>query len=313
MSTETDFLFCQLTASGLISFSGDDAVAFLHAQLTSDVAALGSSRTQYSGYCSPKGRLLATALLWPRSSGLVMMLPVSLRESIQARLAKYVLRARVKVADASAELALFGLTGKRAPTAVASFCQGRIPALHEIVTAGEHEVTSLPIDRYLLLARAQDAPRVRDTLLEIGSECPESTWWALDIEAGIPVITPDTQEAYVPQMVNLDLVGGVSYTKGCYPGQEIVARTHYLGKLKQRMYRVRVSAESVVPGDPLYSHAFGPDQASGAILHANGSEGDSREALAVLQKSAVAPGSLHFRSPDGPEVEVLSLPYPLPD
>jgi hypothetical protein len=303
--------FCALTSSSLIAFSGPDAVSFLHAQLTSDVASLGASRTQYSGYCSPKGRLLATCLLWPREDGMIMVLPSELREAIQTRLAKYVLRARVKVADATADYALFGLAGERAAVVAASLCGGRSAALHDVVAREKFGCTQVPLDRYLLLAPAPTAVAIRNALLELADERDESAWTALDVQAGIPVITPVAQEQYVPQMVNLDLIGGVSYSKGCYPGQEIVARTHYLGKLKQRMYRVRTGGDLASAGDALYSAEFGPDQASGAILYANhGATGT--EALAVIQKSAAEAGGLRLKSSEGPAIEILSLPYPIP-
>ena len=304
--------FCELSSYGLIAFSGEDAVSFLHAQLTSDVSSLGAARTQYSGYCSPKGRLLATCLLWPRGADIVMALPDALRESIQARLAKYVLRAHVKVMDATSDLTLFGMAGDEATANVAALCKGRTPALHEIVAADRFEATCLPVGRYLLLARSAEAAGVRERLLECARQRDAGAWAALDVEAGIPVITTATQEQYVPQMVNLDLVGGVSYTKGCYPGQEIVARTHYLGKLKQRMYRVRVAGERLCAGDHLYSAEFGPDQASGSILYPDAGSSGSPEALAVLQKSAVTAGAVRLKSLNGPAVEIVPLPYPIP-
>jgi folate-binding protein YgfZ len=302
--------FFELNDTGIISFSGEDAPSFLHAQLTSDVAALQSGRTQYSGYCTPKGRLLATLLAWRREGEILLLLPQSLREGIQSRLAKYVMRARVKVADATNRYTLYGVVGHGALAAVAA-SGGRAPgALHDVSIGDGVEITRLPIDRYLILAASEKADTVRGGLTQAASQLDDSGWSSLDVEAGIPVITPASQEQYVPQMVNLDLIGAVSYTKGCYPGQEIVARMHYLGKLKQRMYRVRVPAgQSPSAGDALYSAEFGPDQASGAILFA---AGQAHEALAVLQKSSAAGGAVHLKSVDGPEVELLPLPYTLP-
>jgi folate-binding Fe-S cluster repair protein YgfZ len=114
-------------------------------------------------------------------------------------------------------------------------------------------------------------------------------------------------------MLNLDLIGGVSYTKGCYPGQEIVARTRYLGRLKQRMYRIHIAASSAPqPADPLYSEGFGPDQASGAALYAAPDPAGGYEALVVAQTSVAKADNLRWKSPDGPPVELRSLPYSLP-
>ncbi len=308
--------FFELESIGVISFSGEDAVVFLHAQLTSDVTGLPPGRTQYSGYCSPKGRLLATFLLWRRDNEILMLIPDSLREAIQSRLTKYVMRARVTVADATVRYAIYGLSGTGAPAAVAGLCARAPRAMHEVACGEGVEVTRLPVDRYLMLATAGNADAVRTRLLRDAVRHEERGWSRLDLEAGIAVITPDSQDAYVPQMVNLDLIGGVSYTKGCYPGQEIVARMHYLGKLKQRMYRVRVQAsEPVRTGDPLYSREFGPDQASGAVLSGVGYDTDTagnQEALAVIQKSCVEAGSVHLGSIDGPNLDFVALPYPLP-
>jgi folate-binding protein YgfZ len=262
--------YFELDEVGLISFSGDDAVSFLQAQLTSDVAALGVDKTQYTGYCSPKGRLLATFLLWRFDDEVVLQLPAALRENVQSRLARYVLRARVKIADATARYALFGVAGTDALNAIAA-------------------------------------------LASVASRQDSAHWAALDVAAGIPVITAATQDAYVPQMVNLDLVGGVSYAKGCYPGQEIVARTHYLGRLKQRMYRIGVRGVAALEaGQPLYSPEFGPDQGSGAVLYTGARSGGLHEALAVVQRSSAEGQSVHLGSLDGPAVEFLSLPYTLP-
>jgi folate-binding protein YgfZ len=154
-------------------------------------------------------------------------------------------------------------------------------------------------------------PRAR---LEAAFAASEGGWNALDVEAGVPVITAATQDEYVPQMVNLDLVGGVSFNKGCYPGQEIVARMHYLGRLKQRMYRVRVpGAESVAAGEPLFSAEFGGGQACGAILYPGARRDGGCEALAVIQKSSADANDVRFRALDGPRVERLRLPYTLPE
>jgi folate-binding protein YgfZ len=307
---------CELEDDGLIAFEGEDAIAFLHAQVTSDLAGLASPATQYGGYCSPKGRLLATFLLWRRAAdgpAVLLQLPGELRESIQSRLAKYVLRSRVKVTDASLRYARFGVSGPGAREAVTAVA-GRAPdRVHEVVSSDGVDVTRLPVERYGVVCPTEQRDAVRARLLQFATGEAPAYWQRLDIEAGIPVITPATQDEYVPQMVNLDLVGGVSYSKGCYPGQEIVARTHYLGKLKQRMYRVTTPDVAVLaPGDRLYSGAFGADQASGAILYAAPAHGGSGDALAVIQTAAIRSGPLRLAAPDGPEVRLATLPYDVP-
>jgi tRNA-modifying protein YgfZ len=300
--------FCELCGTGLIAVSGRDAGAFLQAQLTNDVGAMAASQTAYGGYCSPQGRLLATFLVWRCGDEFLLQLPEELRETIQTRLSKYVLRARVHLTRAPN--LLFGLWGPGIETTVSSLA-GRVPqGDHEVVFTEGVCITRLAATRYLLAAQADRADFVRAALTAGLAEAPEAAWAALDVAAGVPVITPATQDRYVPQMVNLDLIGGVSYSKGCYPGQEIVARMHYLGRLKQRMYRVHVPASDVRPGDPLFSEAFGPDQASGALLNVAASAQGGHEALAVLQISAAA--HAHWKSPSGPAVVLQDLPYAVP-
>lgn len=259
----------------LLTFSGPDAPAFLQGQLTCDVLALKPGSSTYGGYCNPKGRLLATFLLIADATGFVMMLPAALAEPIRKRLAMYILRSKVKLEDISATHVACGEPGSRAAS-----------ALH------------IPGQRHLaILPRAQAADLAADG----------GTWAAADIAAGIPFITPATQEEFVPQMVNLDLIGGLSYSKGCYPGQEIVARMHYLGRLKQRMYRVSIDAENVLVGQTVYCDALG-DQSSGMILSAMRIE-NSWDALAVLQTAHAHTSPTHLGTADGPLLQVTTLPY----
>jgi folate-binding protein YgfZ len=305
-------IFCELSGQGLIAFSGEDAAAFLHAQLTNDVAGLALDRTQYGGYCSPKGRLLATFLLWRRQADIVLQLPLDLRDGVQERLSRYILRSRVRVSDVGEKFRVFGISGVGATDLVSDV--GAAPvAAHESARSDAAYITRLPGGRYVAITPADEAFSLRERLARHAHQQDESLWARLDIEAGVPSITPATQEQYVPQMVNLDLIGGVSYTKGCYPGQEIVARMHYLGRLKQRMYRVRVAThDSVSPGDPLFSAEFGAEQASGSIVQAIARDDGAHEALAVVQIASARSDALRFKSLNGPSIEFLSLPYEIP-
>ncbi|MGZ5225962.1 MAG: CAF17-like 4Fe-4S cluster assembly/insertion protein YgfZ, partial [Burkholderiales bacterium] len=286
--------FCELRSEGLIAVSGEDAASFLHSQLTSDVAGLVESRTQYSGYCSPKGRLLATFLLWRTPAGVLLQLAADLRESVQERLSKYVLRTRVRLSDASARYLMFGLAGDHAASVLAEINLPVPSADHEITAAGDVFVTRLPVNRYALVADADRGVSLRASLEKHARSRDATLWEQLNIEAGIPVITSQTQDQHVPQMVNLDLIGAVSYSKGCYPGQEIVARMHYLGRLKQRMYRVCVpTLEPIHAGDSLFSAQFGHEQASGSILQATRRDNATFEALAVIKTASVQAGAVH--------------------
>ena len=283
----------------LLRFSGADAQTFLHAQLTCDVLALNSGSSTYGGYCTPKGRLLATFLLWADAAGYTMLLPSALAEAIRKRLAMYILRSKVNVEEPTPALACVGVHGADARQQIAALGGTAPEQLHGVTVSDDVRVIRLPIDRYLLALPPTQAAAIAADAADI--------WTQLDIAAGIPCIQPQTQEEFVPQMVNLDLIGGLTYTKGCYPGQEIVARTHYLGKLKQRMYRAQVAA-AAEPGDKLYCTELG-DQASGRIVASAPVAQGSHEVLAVLQTANAQSAQYHLGSLQGPALTVLPLPY----
>jgi folate-binding protein YgfZ len=280
----------------LLRFSGADAQAFLHGQLTCDVAALQAGSSTYGGYCTPKGRLLATFLLWLSADAYTMLLPTALAEPMRKRLTMYVLRSKVKVEDLTADLACVGIFGADAAQQIATL-GGLMPErLHGVAVRDSVTIIQLQSQRYLaVLPRAQ-----------VGMTDGDDAWTGLDIANGIPFILPATQEEFVPQMVNLDLINGLSYTKGCYPGQEIVARTHYLGKLKQRMYRASLPAPAA-PGDKLYCTELG-EQSGGMIVNSAGVADGRFDVLAVLQ-TAHAQAVWHLGSLQGPALELAALPY----
>lgn len=281
----------------LLRFSGADAQAFLQGQLTCDMSALQPGSSTYGGYCTPKGRLLATFLLWLSADGYTMLLPAALAEPIRKRLTMYVLRSKVKVEDLTPDLACVGIFGADAAQQLAALGGAAPERLHGVVVRDGVTVIHLPTQRYLAVL-----PRAEVSMTDDGD-----AWTKLDIAAGIPFILPPTQEEFVPQMVNLDLIGGLSYTKGCYPGQEIVARTHYLGRLKQRMYRSGVAAPAA-PGDKLYCAELG-DQSGGMIVSSARTADGRCDVLAVLQTAHAQSSPWHLGSLQGPALELASLPY----
>ena len=280
----------------LLHFSGADAQSFLHGQLTCDVQALKIGHSSYGGYCTPKGRLLATFLLWADDTGYTMLLPASIAEAMRKRLSMYILRAKVKAGILDDAIA--GIYGADAAADIANLGGTRPASPHSVDTGSAVRTITLPHDRCLMLV-----PRSRAA--GIAAAAP-GAWESLDIAAGIPFIVPATQEQFVPQMVNLDLIGALSYSKGCYPGQEIVARTHYLGKLKQRMFRAGLEAPAAA-GDKLYCAELG-EQAAGMIVTA-AAAGTRHEVLAVMQTAHVQSSPYHLGSLQGPQLSLLSLPY----
>jgi hypothetical protein len=299
-------LVADLSHNALIHVTGDDATAFLHAQFTNDVQALPEGAAQWSGWCSAKGRLLATFLLLKRRDGYLVMLPAEIAPSIAKRLGMFVLRSKVKIEDVSPRFARIGFAGKTAGVMVARHW-GHTPDPLRSVEADLGICVTLDADRYVVYSPAEAAPRTFDLLAENAKPAGADAWEWTSIHAGIPVIVAATQEKFVPQMANLDLVGGVSFKKGCYPGQEIVARTQYRGILKRRMALAHADATPLVPGQRVFSKAFG-DQAAGEIVNAAPSPEGGADFLVVAQIESLDSGDLRLDSPDGKPIEILRRP-----
>ncbi|MGQ0749094.1 MAG: CAF17-like 4Fe-4S cluster assembly/insertion protein YgfZ [Betaproteobacteria bacterium] len=302
-----------LDGMGLLAFDGEDAQSFLQAQLSCDVSTVASGTSTYGSYCTPQGRMLATFLLWSSGGRYFMQLPDSLCAPIRRRLSMYILRAKVKADDASGNHALFGVAGDGAARTIEAVFGGGVPAgAYDTRHVNESTVIRLAPDRFELALPAASVATVREALLGHAEEGTAVAWQRLDVHAGIPWIAPATREQFVPQMVNLDLIGGVSFAKGCYPGQEIVARAHYRGQVKQRMYRAHIATDDAVQaGNRLYS-ADMPGQSTGMVVNAVPAEKQGCDVLAVIQKSSVEAGDVHLKSLDGPVLELQPLPYAVP-
>jgi tRNA-modifying protein YgfZ len=277
-----------LSHYAVLRISGEDAAAFLHGQFTNDVQALAVDTAQWNGWCTPKGRLLATFLLARRKDDYLLLIPAEIAPAIAKRLTMFVLRSKVKIADVSADYARRGLIGAAG-----------IPGAMRVMEKDGAITVGLDPQRAVVLAPPSQAP---------AANASADAWELASIHAGVPVVTTATQEAFVPQMANFELVGGVSFKKGCYPGQEIVARMQYRGGLKRRMARAHVAGgERPQPGDPVYSSAFG-EQSAGTIVNAAPAPEGGYDVLVVAQMESLERRDLRWKSPDGPAVEVRSHP-----
>jgi hypothetical protein len=213
--------YAPLSRYGLLSVSGGDARAFLHAQLTNDIENLPPGRAALAGWCSAKGRLLASFLVIPVPQGFLLQVARDLAAPVAKRLSMFVLRSKVKIADESMLWSQFGVWG-----AVPGI-EAPVEPLGVAATA-RATVVRVGADRFLVLtADASFAGSLQ--------AAPEGRWTLDEIRAGRPLITSATQDEFVPQMVNFDTLGAVNFQKGCYPGQEIVARAQYRGQVKRRM------------------------------------------------------------------------------
>lgn len=290
---------CPLPEWSALSVSGADAGSFLHGQFTNDVAVLAVGAAQYNGYCSAKGRMLATfALRRAADREYLLVVPADIAAALERRLRMFVLRAKVVINSLAETHECIGIAGARASG---------------IADRESVRVLALPGGRQLAICAAATAPSFWNEIAAAATPAGSAVWDRLAIDAGIPVITLATQDKFVPQMLNWEVVGGVSFQKGCYPGQEIVARMQYLGKLKERLYRAHTAAGPPPhPGSQLYGEQFG-DQACGTVVNAAAASGGGADMLVVLQIASAVSDQIRLGpAADAPVLELLPLPYSVP-
>ena len=304
-------IVADLSQLGVIALRGEDTAAFLQGQLTNDVRTLHADAAQWSGYCSPKGRLLGNFLMWRQGEDYCLQLSGDILPGVLRRLSMFILRAKVTARDASDESVRLVVAGRQALAAVTA-ALGAVPDAPMRSVAGEAgQVIRVGDDKFVLSIPPERAAAVWQVLRESATPVGAPVWDWLRLNAGIPMIVAATQEQFVPQMVNLEVIGGVSFQKGCYPGQEIVARSQYLGKLKRRMYLAHVEAEAA-PGDPLYSADI-EGQATGTVVNAAPAPGGGFDVLAVAQVESANTQTLHLKAADGAPLSLKPLPYALPE
>ena len=306
-----------LSHRGLIAAQGPDADLFLQGQLTCDVQRATLDHSVLGAFCSSKGRALACLRLFRREDAVYLELPQELVEATLTRLRKYVLRAKVTLEDASHRLVRFGVAGSHAEVVLTN----QFGAIPEVINSVIHTTGDWPditvirlpgiTPRFELhgpLPVMQALWKALDTHATFTGAEP---WLLLDILAGIPAIYPETVEAFVPQMINLDALDGISFRKGCYTGQEVVARMHYLGKLKRRMYVARVDSEHFPrPGDALFSPQTDASQSAGRIVDAAKHPDGGYALLAVALIECAEQGVLQLSDAQGATLKLEPLPYP---
>lgn len=301
---------------GLIAVDGTDAEAFLQGQLSNDVREVGAAHAQLSAWCSPKGRVLAAFLVFRHEGRLLLQLPQSLLGTTLARLRLFVLRTRVSLEDASASLPRLGLVGAAAEARLAERI-GPLPgAVGESRCVGHATVIRLHgrRPRYEIVASPDVLISLKEDLGRVAVSAGADAWQLLDIEAGVADIAPATSDSFVPQMINLDRIGALSFTKGCYVGQEIVARTQHLGRIKRRMYLAhRDGSSPVAAGDTLHSSAD-PASPRAQVVNAQAHPGGGYAVLAVIPihvAQEIADAGLALD--DGSRLTLRALPYAFED
>ncbi len=304
-------VIADLSHLSLICATGEDAGSFLQGQVSNDIRLVTATHSELAAYCSPQGRMFAVFRVFMRDGVYFLQLPASLTEPTLKRLKMFVLRAKVTLADADTEWVRVGVSGPNTPAILAEAGLALPGHNDNCVTDGGLTVLQIsePAPRFEIIGLSEAMERVWTQLRARLAPVGAAAWSWLDIAAGIPVVLPGTVEQFVPQMANLDLVGGINFKKGCYPGQEIVARMHYLGRLKQRMIRARVeTGKRPEPGAPVYAPDF-VDQSAGTVVDAQPGPDGGFELLAVVQLSSIRNGELHLDSPSGPKLQRLEMPY----
>ena len=284
---------------GVIRAVGAEARHFLHGQLTQDVEHLGADQARLAGFCSAKGRLLATFVVWRHGDDEVLLAcSADVLATVLKRLSMFVLRAKCKLSDASADVPLWGVAGD--PAAAASVWDRQRVDEVDVIRLPDGALEGRAVPRWLV---AGALPWVMPTL-------DASTWLGLEASSGVARVVAATVEQFVPQMVNLELVGGVNFQKGCFPGQEIVARSQYRGTLKRRA-QVLHSTVLLEAGQEVFNDAD-PGQPAGRVVLAGTLPGSGPLALVELKLAALDGGALHAGAADGPLLQLGALPYGIP-
>ncbi|MEA3129655.1 MAG: tRNA-modifying protein YgfZ, partial [Paraburkholderia sp.] len=308
--------YMPLTQFGVIDATGDDAASFLHGQLTNDTQHLDAANARLAGYCSAKGRLLASFLTWRTGETIRLLVSKDVQAAVQKRLSMFVLRAKARLVDASGELAVVGLAGD-----VRHALSGVFDALPDGVhvqvdgTAGSliRVPDALGRLRYLWVGPKAAIEAHLPLLDQKLKRVSPAVWDWLDIRAGEPRITQPVVEQFVPQMVNFDVLGAVNFRKGCYPGQEVVARSQYRGTIKRRTSLANVAGEleTVKAGAELF-HSNDPGQPCGMVVNAASARDGGVDLLVETKLAALESGSVHLGAAEGPALRFLALPYGLP-
>ncbi|MBA5982458.1 folate-binding protein YgfZ [Pseudomonas sp. MD195_PC81_125] len=299
--------FCTLSHEGVLAVRGADAGKFLQGQLTCNINYLSDSQASLGARCTQKGRMQSSFRILLEGDGVLLAMASELLEPQLADLKKYAVFSKSKLTDESAAWVRFGL--EHGDAALASLGLELPRETDAVVRNAGLIAIRVSADRAELWTPADQANAIKAKLVAALPEGELNQWLLGQIRAGIGQVMPSTRELFIPQMLNLQAVGGVSFKKGCYTGQEIVARMQYLGKLKRRLYRMQLDASELPePGTPLFAPSH--SSAIGEVVIA-ARTAEKIELLAVLQAEAAEAGDLHLGALEGPALHLLDLPYEL--
>lgn len=299
--------FCPLSHEGVLAIHGPDASKFLQGQVTCNLNYLDDNSCSLGARCTPKGRMQSSFRIVGVTDGYLLAMASELVATQLADLQKYAVFSKSKLSDESAEWARFGLSGGDAVLAGLGLDLAR--EADSVVRSDALLALRLSDGRAELWAPANQAQALHASLAAQLPESPLNDWLLAQVRAGVGQVLASTREQFIPQMLNLQALGGVSFKKGCYTGQEIVARMQYLGKLKRRLYRLALAGDQLAePGLELFSPVHGSSVGE-VVLAARSDSGV--ELLAVLQEDAAKDGRIHLGAAEGPALTLLELPYTL--
>lgn len=302
--TKQNFI-CPVTHLGILAVTGEDASPFLQGQVTCDIKSdITDNKSSMGALCTPKGRTITTFLALKQETGYYLILPADRLETVKKRLQMYILRSDVELTIASDELCLIGLGSSQA---IPDFPQSPFAvSQHNCLTIRYPSQNS----RYLIIEKTEQAQQIWSKFINENMFMPTGNayWHELDIVDGIPWLNQQTSEEFIPQMLNLEQLSGINFKKGCYTGQEIIARTHYLGKAKRKMYLAECqSTQPVLAGVAIYDYANGTEQSIGKVVAAHYDK-DICKMLAVIQTDHAQ--SEQLRLQDQVEITLSDLTYP---
>lgn len=290
----------ELSNLGFLRISGEDATDFLQNLTSNDIRLLDEKSSQHGSLCSPKGRMLASFLAFRMDGDYVLQMPASMTERVKKRLSMYIFRSKVAISDA--DLAAIGVSGKDAE----SLLEAVPDSVMSLSRSGQGVVIRLSGSRFEIVSEPETLARTIEKIEEKSEKGTLASWERLEILDAIPVVLPETEGLFVPQMANLELIGGVSFQKGCYPGQEIVTRTHFLGKVKRRMVLAHVDSKmEPSPGEEVFCGG----EAAGTVARSAPSPDGGFDILAVIHMEN---RTAEIRLKSGEMLSMLPMPYPLP-
>ena len=306
-------IICDLSHFSTMVIAGEDAADFMQGQFTNNVDNVNENNSQISGFCNNKGRMIANFRLFQHQQNYFISIKSDLVERSIAHLQNYILRAQVAIQDISEQLIHIGISGEHAESLLSPF----IDRLKSEIDSVSHNDNYIAIrapgetPRYEIFCSFEHAKALWESVGTKARIANSAYWDHLNIKNGLPFIDSNTSEEFVPQMANMELINGLSFEKGCYTGQEIVARTHYLGKQKRLTYRIKIKSDTIPQaGEQLATESSTENQYTGTLITVQPTAENEYEALAVMQIKSAEEEKIKLKGAAA-EITFLELPYSL--